>query len=104
MFVMGCFGPLIAIFVRDTLHASTNTFGFASAMIGVGLLAGVTVLSAAAKKLRNTVLVYVGLGGIAFGRHLMGAAPHVVTTIVGCFLTGFAAGGIIRALTAHCYV
>ena len=31
MFVMGCFGPLIAIFVRDTLRASTNVFGLASA-------------------------------------------------------------------------
>ena len=95
MFVMGCFGPLIAIFVRDTLHASTNTFGFASAMIGVGLLAGVTVLSAAAKNVSNTVLVYSGLGGIACGTLLMAAAPHVVTTILGCLLIGFAAGGII---------
>ena len=32
MFVMGCFGPLIAIFVRDTLRASTNVFGLASAV------------------------------------------------------------------------
>ena len=31
MFVMGCFGPLIAVYVRDILHASTKTFGAARA-------------------------------------------------------------------------
>jgi len=108
MFVMGCFGPLIAIFVRDTLHASTRVFGYASAMIGVGLFVGVTILNAAAKKLKNTVLVYGGLSGIALGTLMMAAAPHivfqagrhtvavdVVMTIVGCFMIGFAAAGII---------
>ena len=24
MFILGCFGPLIAVYVRDTLHASTK--------------------------------------------------------------------------------
>jgi len=32
MFVLGCFGPLIAVYVRDSLHASTSGFGIASAM------------------------------------------------------------------------
>jgi len=108
MFVMGCFGPLIAIFVRDTLHASTNVFGFASAMIGIGLFAGITILNAAAKKVKNTSLVYFGLSGIAVGTLLMAIAPHiaftlghhsiaidVVLTLLGCFTIGFSCGGII---------
>jgi len=33
MFVIGCFGPLIAVYVRDSVHASTRVFGVASAMI-----------------------------------------------------------------------
>ena len=40
LFTIGCFGPLIAIHVRDTLHASARLFGFVSGMVGVGLLAG----------------------------------------------------------------
>ncbi len=108
MFVMGCFGPLIAVFVRDTLHASTGVFGTASAMIGVGLFAGISILNAAAKNVKNTTLVYSGLGGIAIGTLLMATAPHivfsiahhtiavdVVMTILGCFAVGFAAAGII---------
>jgi MFS family permease len=95
MFVMGCFGPLIAIFVRDNLHASTNTFGFASAMIGIGLFAGITVLNATAKNVKNTTLVYSGLGGIALGTLLMALLPHVAITLLGCFTIGFSCGGII---------
>src|ERR1700722_3776505 len=67
MFVMGCFGPLIAVYVRDTLHASTRIFGAASGMIGFGMIIGINTLNAVAKKVRNTTLVYSGLGGIAVG-------------------------------------
>jgi len=108
MFVMGCFGPLIAIFVRDTLHATDNIFAAASAMIGVGLFIGIAVLNIAAKRVKNTSLVYFGLGGIAVGTLLMTMAPHVVyrlghhaipidvvLTLLGCFTIGFSAGGII---------
>jgi MFS transporter, DHA3 family, macrolide efflux protein len=108
MFVMGCFGPLIAIFVRDTLRASTNIFGMASAMIGLGLLIGISLLNAFAKNVKNTTLVYSGLSGISLGTLLMAIAPHivfqlgshsiaidVVFTIVGCFLVGFSVGGIV---------
>src|SRR6186997_2141416 len=38
MFVMGCFGPLIAIYVRDWLHARAGTFGVISAMVGTGMM------------------------------------------------------------------
>ena len=58
------------------------------------------MLSAATKNVSNTVLVYSGLGGIACGTLLMAAAPHVVTTIFGCLLIGFAAGGIIVPVQA----
>ena len=95
MFVMGCFGPLIAVYVRDNLHASTRTFGVASAMIGLGLLLGVNALNALAKRTRDTVLVYLGLGGIALGTLLMAALPHTASALGGCFLVGFAAAGII---------
>ena len=75
MFVMGCFGPLVAVYVRDTLHASTKTFGVTSAMIGLGLLCGVNVLNTLGKKMRNTLQVYLGLGGIALGTGLMAFVP-----------------------------
>ena len=95
MFVMGCFGPLIAVYVRDTLHASTKTFGATSAMIGVGLLIGINFLNAAGKKISNTVMVYGGLGGIALGTLLLAAIPRLASAIPGLFIIGFAVAGII---------
>ena len=95
MFVLGCFGPLIAVYVRDDLHASTKTFGFASAIIGIGMLVGINALNTFAKNVSNTVLVYAGLAGIAMGLVLLASVPQVLTTLVGNFVIGFAVAGII---------
>jgi DHA3 family macrolide efflux protein-like MFS transporter len=108
MFVMGCFGPLIAIYVRDTLRASSTSFAVSSAMIGIGLLLGVNILNAFAKKIANTTQVYLGLSGIALGTLLLAAAPTfainfplthmgmpIIITVFGCFLIGFSCAGII---------
>jgi DHA3 family macrolide efflux protein-like MFS transporter len=95
MFVMGCFGPLIAIYVRDILHASVKMFGLASPLIGVGLFIGVSVLNVAAKRVSNNKLVFGGLFGIAVGVGLMAGFTWVATTLIGCFLVGFSCAGII---------
>jgi len=95
MFVLGCFAPLIAVYVRDILHASTGTFGITSAMIGIGLLAGINVLTAAAKKVENTTLVYAGLAGIAVGTTILALFPHLAAAIPALLIIGFALGGII---------
>ncbi len=44
IFAIGCFGPLIAVHVRDNLHASTGVFSSASALIGGGIFVGMTFL------------------------------------------------------------
>ena len=95
MFVIGCFGPLIAVYVRDTLHASTRVFGAASSMIGLGILVGINLLNSFAKGIRNTVLVYSGLGGIALGLLMLTLLGFVWSTILGNFIIGFSVAGII---------
>ncbi len=95
MFALGCFAPMIAVYVRDNLHAPEKIFGVTSAMIGLGLLAGINVLTAAAKKVSHTSLVYFGLGGMAVGTLILAAVPLLLTTIPALILIGFAAGGII---------
>jgi MFS transporter, DHA3 family, macrolide efflux protein len=95
MFVIGCFAPLIAIYVRDSLHASTKMFGIVSPMIGLGMLLGINGLNTFGKKLSNTLLVYSGLCGIAIGLVILTLLPHVWSTLVGNFLIGFAVAGII---------
>ncbi len=81
MFVIGCFGPLIAIIV--------------SPMIGLGMLLGINGLNTFGKKLSNTLLVYSGLCGIAIGLVILTLLPHIWSTLVGNFIIGFAVAGII---------
>ena len=108
MFILGCFGPLIAIYVRDTLHASSTVFAVTSAFIGIGLLVGVNALNAFAKHIKNTTQVYLGLSGMALGLLLLATAPlfaftlpiahlamPIFITVFGCFLIGFSCAGII---------
>jgi MFS family permease len=95
MFVLGCFGPLIAIYVRDSLHASTKFFGVGSAMIGLGMLLGINGLNTFGKKLANTLLVYSGLFGIAIGLVILTLLTHLWSTILGNLIIGFAVAGII---------
>jgi len=95
MFVIGCFGPLIAIYVRDSLHASTKMFGIVSPMIGLGMLLGINGLNTFGKKLSNTRLVYSGLCGIAVGLVILTLLTHVWSTLVGNFIIGMAVAGIV---------
>jgi DHA3 family macrolide efflux protein-like MFS transporter len=95
MFVMGCFGPLIAVYVRDSLHASTKVFGIASGLIGLGMLIGVNLLNAFAKNVKNAILVYSGLAGIAVGLIFLAVLAHIWSTMLGDFIIGFAVAGIV---------
>lgn len=95
LFTIGCFGPLIAIFVRDTLHASARTFGIVSGMVGAGMLVGTTIVRRLSRDVSNDALVLSGLAGIGAAVLLLGAVPHIVATTASTFLIGFAFAAII---------
>lgn len=95
MFVLGCFGPLIAVYVREDLHAATRIFGIASALIGVGMLVGTNLVGTFAKRLKDEFLVFLGLGGIALGLVFLSVFALIWTTFLGDFLIGFAVAGIV---------
>jgi MFS transporter, DHA3 family, macrolide efflux protein len=95
MFIMGCFGPLIAVYVRDSVHAATTVYGWASAMIGVGMLVGVNGLNTYGTKIRNTILVYCGLLGISVSLMVLCLLTHIWSTLLGDFLIGCSVAAII---------
>jgi len=95
LFTIGCFGPLIAIFVRDSLHASPRTFGVVSGMVGIGLLVGTQLVRMMARLAKNDTLVLSGLAGIGGGVLLLGAIPHIAATLVSTFAIGFAFAAIM---------
>ena len=95
IFILGCFGPLIAVYVRDVLHNTTRTYAAASAMIGVGMFGGINVLNTLGKRIPNTTLVYTGLSGIAVGLCVLASVPHVWSLIVGNLIIGAAIAAIV---------
>jgi MFS transporter, DHA3 family, macrolide efflux protein len=95
MFIIGCFGPLIAVYVRDAVHAGNTVYGWASAMIGVGMLVGVNTLNTYAKNIKNTILVYSGLLGIAGSLMVLCLLTHIWSTLFGDFLIGCSVACII---------
>ena len=95
LFMIGCFGPLISIYVRDTLHKSAGLFGLVSGMVGVGLLVGTQIIRQLARRFSDTGLVLSGLLGIGIGVLLLGAVPHIAATMAATFTIGFAFGAVI---------
>jgi MFS transporter, DHA3 family, macrolide efflux protein len=89
LFTIGCFAPLISIFVRDTLHASELQFGVVSAMVGVGMIAGTQVIRPLSEKMAHDTLVLSGLAGIGVGVFLLGAVPFLPATLAATFAVGF---------------
>jgi DHA3 family macrolide efflux protein-like MFS transporter len=95
VFTLGCFAPLIAIYVRECLHGSTRTFGVTSSMIGVGILAGFFAVQQLAKTYANQTLVFTGLVGMSAGLLILTAIPQTTFTILAAFSIGFSVAGIL---------
>ncbi len=95
LFTIGCFGPLIAVFVRESLHKSAGTFGIVSAMVGVGLLVGAQLMRAIARHAANDTMVLGGLAGIGAALLLLAGVPHIAATLAGTFVMGFAFAAIM---------
>jgi len=95
LFTIGCFAPLISIWVRDTLHAGAGLFGFVSGNVGLGMLFGTQIVRRLSKHLSDTTLVLAGLVGIGGGVLLLGAVPHIAAALTSTFIIGFAFGAIL---------
>jgi DHA3 family macrolide efflux protein-like MFS transporter len=95
LFTIGCFGPLIAIYVRDNLGGTAQLFGAVSGTIGVGLLVGTQVLRKFTAHVKEDTMVLSGLAGIGAGVFLLGAVVHPAATLLSSFAIGFAFSAIM---------
>jgi MFS family permease len=95
LFVIGCFGPLIAVYVREWLHGKSGVFGMVSAMVGTGMMLGMPAVRRLSGRLSNSTLVLAGLAGIGLGALLLGAFTFVPTAMLGTFTLGFTFAGVI---------
>jgi DHA3 family macrolide efflux protein-like MFS transporter len=89
MFVLSSFSPLISIYIRDSLHAGSFTFGLISAMVGIGLIAGAQLVPKLTQ-LSRVQVVLGGLFGLGFSAALLGAIRLTPLAAVSTFVMGFA--------------
>jgi DHA3 family macrolide efflux protein-like MFS transporter len=95
LFTIGCFGPLISIYVRDTLRADSGIFGVISGAVGVGMIFGTQAVRQLTTRVAHETLVLSGLAGIGAGVALLGAVPLVPAALAATFTIGFAFGAIM---------
>jgi DHA3 family macrolide efflux protein-like MFS transporter len=95
MFAMSCFGPLIAIYVRDLLKAGNGLYGVLSSLIGVGMLVGSFLLQRLTKGRRKEMVVLAGLLMVGFAILITALFKFAAVTAVGMFGVGFGVAFII---------
>ncbi|HZF37874.1 MAG TPA: MFS transporter [Blastocatellia bacterium] len=95
MFALSCFGPLIAIYVRDSLKGTEFQFGVINSLIGVGMIFATQFITRFAKDRSKSLLVVAGLLGMGIAVIVMASIGHVAVAAVGAFGIGFGAIFII---------
>ena len=95
VFTLGCFGPLIAVYVRESLHGATRLFGIVSSMIGAGILLGFVIVQKLAKTYSNKTLVFGGLTCMSAGFLTLSLVPVLAATIVAALAIGFSVAAIL---------
>src|SRR5258708_9542118 len=95
MFVLSSVSPLISVSIRAMLLKVPPIYGFISAMVGVGLIAGTQVVRTAAAKRPMEEIVLGGLLGLGLGAMLLGAFTYSATAAVSTFLLGGAIAFVV---------
>lgn len=99
MFAVSCFGPLIAIYVRDELLATSLAFGIINSLIGVGMIAGTLGISRFARQVSKTHLALWGLFTMGAFVVAMAAFKTIAAASVGMF--GLGVGVILVIVSAQ---
>ncbi len=88
MFAISCFGPLIAVYVRDSLNAAPRWFGIINAMVGVGMILGTLFVNKVAQSVPKSVLVLLGLLVMGISVFALASIGTITMAAVGTFGIG----------------
>jgi DHA3 family macrolide efflux protein-like MFS transporter len=99
MFAVSCFGPLIAVYVRDELRATSLAFGIINSLIGVGMIAGTLLISRFARQVSKTHLALWGLFTMGAFVVVLAAFKTIAAASVG--MLGLGVGVIFVIVSAQ---
>ncbi len=88
LFAVRCYSALIAVYVRDILHASSGLFGALGTLIGVGMILGTQVVTRLSKNRSKEHLMMGGLFMVAMGILVLALVGTVVTTVLATLWMG----------------
>ncbi len=95
MFILGAFNALIAVFVRETLHADSKIFGALMSAIGLGTIAGAGWIAKFAQQRSKTLLVVWGIFGMGMGVLLLALATNSPAAVACSLALGLAASAVL---------
>jgi len=99
MFAISCFGPLIAVYVRDELHATSLAFGVINSLIGVGMIGGTLIMSRLAQNVSKTHLALWGL--LTMGAFVLVLAASKTLAAASISMFGVGVGVIFVFVSAQ---
>lgn len=95
MFAISCFGPLVAVFVRDNLKADEFVFGAVNSLIGVGMILCTIAIGKFAQSRSKSKMVIEGLLVIGISVAVMATFGNIPMSAVGMFGIGVGSGLIM---------
>jgi len=95
MFAVRCFGALIAVYVRDILHAGPVLFGVLTSLVGIGMIVGTQFIHRFGRKRSKSHVVVGGLLGMGLAIAAVAAIPNTPAAIMGMLILGFCAAFLI---------
>jgi len=88
-FVVSCFAPLLAIYLRDQVHAGVIAYGLLSTVSTVGMIAATVAVVRLSKRATSQQLVFAGLAGIGAGIAFVALVHFAPLVAIGSFAMGF---------------
>jgi len=88
LFAVRCYSALIAVYVRDILHASTGLFGTLGTLVGAGMIVGTQLVTRAAKARSKEHMMMGGLFVVAAGILCLAMFGNIPVTVVATLVLG----------------
>jgi DHA3 family macrolide efflux protein-like MFS transporter len=88
LFAVRCYSALIAVYVRDILHASTGTFGALGTMVGAGMIAGTQAVTRIGRTRSKEHMMLGGLFLVSAGILCLAIFGNVPVTFAATLVLG----------------
>ncbi len=95
LFAVRCYSALIAVYVRDVLHASQGLFGTLGTLVGVGMIIGTQIVTKLSKSRSKEHIMMGGLFMLAIGILFLALIGTVPTTILATVWMGVGVAMVI---------